>query len=415
MLVTSIDKFRTLVSTEKWDQLIPVLLRLDSSVAADIFMDIPAARQNQLFRRLPIEFAAKLAEILPCYDVYVLLHARSSEDQTAIVDHIRPADRLRLSEELPDDSWQTLLNRPAAGARTDSNTTKPSGSASFDPVIEGRRIEKSFRTPEGGRVQVIAPIDLSIEPGMIVALLGPSGSGKSTLVRMLSGLAAPTSGQVLWHGQPIAESSPNAGMVFQSFALFPWLTVAENVQIPLKARGINKEQRQRRAAQTLSLVGLQGFENAYPKELSGGMKQRLGFARALAVEPEILFMDEPFSALDVLSAQNLRGELIDLWLRRKISTSSIFLVTHNIEEAVMLADRIIVLGKRPAKIRADFRVSIQHPRGRTSVEFALYVDYIYRLLMEPGLNAGQPLQYQPESKSYQMLPHARQGGIAGLL
>jgi NitT/TauT family transport system ATP-binding protein len=184
-------------------------------------------------------------------------------------------------------------------------------------VIEGRRIEKSFRSPEGGRVQVIGPIDLSIEPGMIVALLGPSGSGKSTLLRMLSGLAAPTSGQVLWHGQPITESLPNVGMVFQTFALLPWLTVAENVQIPLKARGINNEQRQRRAIQTLSLAGLKGFERAYPKELSGGMKQRLGFARALAVEPEVLFMDEPFSALDVLTAENLRGELIDLWLSKK--------------------------------------------------------------------------------------------------
>jgi NitT/TauT family transport system ATP-binding protein len=204
-------------------------------------------------------------------------------------------------------------------------------------------------------------------------------------------------------------------MVFQTFALLPWLTVAENVQIPLKARGINNEQRQRRAVQTLSLAGLKGFERAYPKELSGGMKQRLGFARALAVEPEVLFMDEPFSALDVLTAENLRGELIDLWLSKKTSTKSICLVTHNIEEAVMLADRIIVLGKNPAKIRADFRVSIPHPRVRTSAEFALYADYIYKLLMKPELKAEPPLQNQPESRSYQMLPHARQGGIAGLL
>jgi ABC-type glutathione transport system ATPase component len=206
MLLTSIDKFRALVSKEKWDQLIPVLLRLDPSVAADVFMDIPAAQQDQLFRRLPIEFAAKLAEILPCYDVYVLLHTRSSLDRTAIVDHIRPADRLRLSEELPDDSWQILLNRPVAG--NDCNSAKPESSISTGPVIEGRRIEKSFRSPEGGRVQVIGPIDLSIEPGMIVALLGPSGSGKSTLLRMLSGLAAPTSGKYFGMANRLPNLSP---------------------------------------------------------------------------------------------------------------------------------------------------------------------------------------------------------------
>jgi NitT/TauT family transport system ATP-binding protein len=415
MLGTSIDKFQALVSNQNWDQLIPVLLRLDSAVAADIFMDIPAGQQDELFRRLPIEFAAKLAEILPCYDVYALLRARSSEDQTAIVDHIKPADRLRLSEELPEDSWQNLLNGQTVGALSDGIPAKPAGPTPLKPLIEGSRIEKSFRTPEGGRVQVIAPTDLSIEPGMIVALLGPSGSGKSTLLRMLSGLVPPTSGQVFWHGQPIAESFPNVAMVFQSFALFPWLTVAENVQVPLQARGIAREQRNGRALDILSLVGLKGFENAYPKELSGGMKQRVGFARALAVEPEVLFMDEPFSALDVLTAENLRGELLDLWLSGKISTRSIFIVTHNIEEAVMLADRIIVLGKNPAKIRADFRVPIPHPRPRTSAEFVLYVDYIYKLMMRPGLKAEPLSQYQPESINYQMLPHARQGGIAGLL
>jgi NitT/TauT family transport system ATP-binding protein len=406
--MVGLDKFRALLAKENWEQLIPVLLRLDSSVAAAVFMDIPAAQQDQLFRRLPIGFAARLAGILPYYDVRVLLQSRSSEDRRAIVDQINPADRLRLSEELPEDSWQFLLNAPVQRESVELPGVTP-----VPPLIAAHQIEKSFQNSEGRRFQVVAPTDLSIEPGMIVALLGPSGSGKSTLLRMLSGLSAPTTGQVLWHGEPMAESFANVAMVFQSFALFPWLTVAENVQAPLQARGIAPSQRRGKALRALSLVGLKGFENAYPKELSGGMKQRVGFARALAVEPEVLFMDEPFSALDVLTAENLRGELMDLWLSRKIPTRSIFVVTHNIEEAVMLADRILVLGKNPAKIRADFRVPIEHPRERTAAEFVLYVDYIYKLMTQPALKAGPPSA--TGIRPVQMLPHARQGGIAGLL
>jgi NitT/TauT family transport system ATP-binding protein len=325
------------------------------------------------------------------------------------------AEQLRFFDELPEQTWQTLMDELARGKPAGVTPAASSDLPHVEPIIEARLIEKAFRTPEGGRVQVIAPTDLSVEPGMIIALLGPSGSGKSTLLRMLSGLAAPTGGQVLWHGQPIAESTPNIAIVFQSFALFPWLTVAENVEVPLLARGMTPEDRNRKALQTLNSVGLKGFENAYPKELSGGMKQRVGFARALAVEPEILFMDEPFSALDVLTAENLRGELMELWLGKKMPTKSIFLVTHNIEEAMILADRIIVLGRNPSRIRADFRVSIQHPRGRASAEFAMYVDYIYKLLTHPDLQAGPPSQSERGPKTYQMLPHARRGAIAGLL
>jgi NitT/TauT family transport system ATP-binding protein len=178
---------------------------------------------------------------------------------------------------------------------------------------------------------------------------------------------------------------------------------------------LKQADRHRKALQTLNSVGLKGFENAYPKELSGGMKQRVGFARALAVEPEILFMDEPFSALDVLTAENLRGELMELWLGKKIPTKSIFLVTHNIDEAVILADRIIVLGRNPAKVRADFRVPLPHPRGRASAEFVMYVDYIYKLLTQPELKAGPPAHSEREPKTYQRLPQARLGTIAGLL
>jgi NitT/TauT family transport system ATP-binding protein len=230
-------------------------------------------------------------------------------------------------------------------------------------------------------------------------------------------LTAPTRGEVLWHGRPLAEADPNVAIVFQSFALFPWLTVLDNVEVPLLARGLSHPQRHRRALKTLGSVGLHGFENAYPKELSGGMKQRVGFARALAVEPEILFMDEPFSALDVLTAENLRGELLELWLGKKIPTRSIFLVTHNIEEAVLLADRVIVLGSHPAHIRADFRIPLAQPRERNAAEFLLYVDYIYKLMTEPDTVAtAAPTASGPAAKKqFQRLPHARPGGIAGLL
>jgi NitT/TauT family transport system ATP-binding protein len=191
--------------------------------------------------------------------------------------------------------------------------------------------------------------------------------------------------------------------------------VLENVEVPLLARGMEHAARHRRALKSLSSVGLKGFENAYPKELSGGMKQRVGFARALAVEPEILFMDEPFSALDVLTAENLRGELLELWQGKKIPTKSIFLVTHNIEEAVLLADRIIVLGRNPAKIRADFRVPLSQPRDRNSAEFLLYVDYIYKLMTQPQLEAGPSPAGREAKPPYQMLPHAKPASVAGFL
>ena len=278
------------------------------------------------------------------------------------------------------------------------------------------QVEKSFLQPDGRQIHVIAPTDLSLEPDTITALLGPSGSGKSTLLRILTGLIQPTKGIVLWHGRPLRDCAPNLAIVFQSFALFPWLTVLDNVETPLLARGMEHFERHHRALRALHAVGLQGFESAYPKELSGGMKQRVGIARALAVEPEILFMDEPFSALDVLTAENLRGELMELWLGKKIPTRSIFLVTHNIEEAALLADRILVLGRNPARIRADFRIPLKQPRDRNSAEFLVYVDYIYKLMTQPQLEPAPPSAAARAVKApYPMLPHARPGGIAGLL
>ncbi len=291
-----------------------------------------------------------------------------------------------------------------------------------EAIIRAERVEKYYAQPSENRIQVISPTDLSIVAGEIVALLGPSGSGKSTLLRMLTGLSAPSAGEVYWHGQPIAQSDVNVSIVFQSFALFPWLTVLENVEAPLQARAMEPAERRKRALKMLDTVGLDGFQQAFPKELSGGMRQRVGFARALVVEPEVLFMDEPFSALDVLTAENLRSELLELWQKKTMPTQSIFIVTHNIEEAVLLADRIIVLGRNPGHIRTDFRVTLQHPRDRKIAAFTQLVDYIYKVLTQPDAQPPE-LPRTADGKrvrdqrlmSYQMLPHARPGGIAGLL
>ena len=306
-----------------------------------------------------------------------------------------------------------------------------------EAIIEAVAIEKSYPQPDGTRIQVVGPTNLVIEAGRIVALLGPSGCGKSTLLRMLTGLSEPTSGMLSWHGKPLNGQMPNVAIVFQSFALFPWLTVLDNVEAPLEARAVPAVERHKRALRTLDTVGLDGFETAYPKELSGGMKQRVGFARALVVEPEVLFMDEPFSALDVLTAENLRNELLELWLNKKMPTSAIFIVTHNIEEAVMLADRVIVLGRNPARVRSDFNIRLKHPRDRKSSPFVELVDYIYKVMTEPDIEHTLPdaettaeiivpkggvtkeaLKKQPalvRMVKYQMLPHARVGGIAGLI
>src|SRR5271168_1312688 len=289
------------------------------------------------------------------------------------------------------------------------------------PIIEARKLEKSYAQPDGTRIQIIAATDLAVYPGKIIALLGASGCGKSTLLRMLTGLSPATAGTVYWHGQPVAGESPNVSIVFQSFALFPWLTVLENVEAPLEARGMAPIERRKRALRIIDSVGLDGFETAYPKELSGGMKQRVGFARALVVEPEVLFMDEPFSALDVLTAETLRGELMELWLSKKMPTSAIFVVTHNIAESVLLADRVIVLGKNPGRIRSDFEITLPHPRDRKSGKFVEFVDYIYKIMTQPDAEpAAIPGQARstttrPPKQKYQMLPHARTAGVSGLL
>ena len=305
----------------------------------------------------------------------------------------------------------------------DTELAGANGVSTETPIIEARQVEKFYGQPSENTIQVIAPTDLSIYSGEILALLGPSGSGKSTLLRMLTGLSKPSAGAVYWHGRPIEGETANVSIVFQSFALFPWLTVLDNVEAPLKARGVSAVERRKRSLKILDVVGLDGFETAYPKELSGGMKQRVGFARALVVEPEVLFMDEPFSALDVLTAENLRSELLDLWQEKTIPTRAVFLVTHNIEEAVLLADRIVVIGRNPARIRTDFKVDLARPRERRSPRFIQLVDYIYKVLTQPDaapaypsvVNGAVEVGGNGKSSKYQMLPHARPGGIAGLL
>lgn len=299
----------------------------------------------------------------------------------------------------------------------DTSMQNPAGEA----IIRAEKIEKYYQQPNENRIQVISATDLSIQSGEILALLGPSGSGKSTMLRMLSGLSTPSAGEVYWHGKPIRQAEVNVSIVFQSFALFPWLTVLENVAAPLQARGVSPAERRERSLRMLDTVGLDGFEGAYPKELSGGMKQRVGFARALVLEPEVLFMDEPFSALDVLTADNLRSELLELWAKKTMPTRAVFLVTHNIEEAVLLADRIVVLGRNPGHIRTDFRVQLAQPRDRKSETFTQLVDYIYKVLTRPDVAPAEaptqpagPSAREPKQR-YQMLPHTRPGGIAGLL
>jgi NitT/TauT family transport system ATP-binding protein len=418
---------RNALSQERWDEAAELLRNSDPAQAAAALGELAFEEQQQLFRHLPLDLGSVVLPHLPYYDQYVLLHSRSKEEMRAIVDLLSPDARLRFLDELPEEAWQRLMDE-LSDAPLAQITEVPRPVPKFErhpeprremkrePIIEARRVEKSYTQPDGKQIQIIAPLDLSVDSETICALLGPSGSGKSTLLRILSGLIPPSQGTLLWHGQPLNHKGANVGIVFQSFALFPWLTVLENVEVPLVARGLEHEARHREAMQALAVVGLKGFENAYPKELSGGMKQRVGFARALAVKPEVLFMDEPFSALDVLTAENLRSELMELWTKNQIPTRSIFLVTHNIEEAVLLADRVVVLGAHPARIRADFNISLPQPRDRKSAEFLVYVDYIYKVMTQPEAELG-PFTKLPSLRkpSYQILPHATAGGMAGLL
>jgi NitT/TauT family transport system ATP-binding protein len=287
-----------------------------------------------------------------------------------------------------------------------------------DPLISVRSLSKSFDGPGGRPIPVLEDINLDVAEGEFVALLGRSGSGKSTLLRCIAGLMAPTAGQVLFRGERLTGSNRETTMVFQTFALLPWLTVQQNVELGLEARGVPPAQRSERALRAIDLVGLDGYESAYPKELSGGMRQRVGFARALVVEPAALLMDEPFSALDVLTSENLRGELLELWEGQRFPTKTMIMVTHNIEEAVLLADRILVLGTNPGRIRADIRNPLARPRRRRTPDFEELVDQIYRMMTQrEGAPAAVPAGRPGGGRgtvSDTPLPRATVDGLSGL-
>jgi len=290
-------------------------------------------------------------------------------------------------------------------------------SATSSVLIKVENVYKRFPLPEGkGEFTVLSQIDLEVRAGEVLALLGRSGSGKSTLLRIMAGLIPPSQGQVWSNGRPLRGPNPDVAMVFQSFALLPWLTVQENVELGLKAQGIPREIRRQKALKAIDLVGLDGFENAYPKELSGGMKQRVGFARAFVLEPKVLFMDEPFSALDVLTAENLRGEIDELWNTHAFPSQSILIVTHNIEEAVFLADRVVILGSKPGRIRGEVKIDLPRPHERTDPRFKSLVDYIYEIMTNPEIPVTSEVAVPRAPSPYALpLPHARVGGISGLL
>jgi NitT/TauT family transport system ATP-binding protein len=287
-------------------------------------------------------------------------------------------------------------------------------------IIEADSVTKTFTTPDGRALPVLDGVSFTLREGEIVALLGKSGSGKSTLLRCAAGLIAPSSGTVTYRGTPLNGANPGVAMVFQSFALLPWLTVQQNVELAMQARDVPEAQRRDKALHAIDLIGLDGFESAYPKELSGGMRQRVGFARALAVEPDALFMDEPFSALDVLTAANLRTELTRLWEGREFPVRAVLIVTHNIEEAVQLADRVLVLSSNPGRIRAELPVTLPRPRDRRDPAFGQLVDTVYGILTGHEEAAERALAAQvtgtPAPTPADLpLPQASAGGLSGLL
>lgn len=244
-------------------------------------------------------------------------------------------------------------------------------------LLQCRDVRKSFPKPDGGELVVLDGINLTLREGEIVGLLGRSGSGKSTLLRLIAGLGRPAGGTITYLGQAVTGPPPGIAMVFQSFALFPWLTVLENVQLGLEALALSREEIRRRALAAIDLIGLDGFESAYPRELSGGMRQRVGFARALVVHPNVLLMDEPFSALDVLTAETLRTDFLELWSEGKLPIRGVILVTHNIEEAVFMCDRLLVFATNPGRIVSEINIDLLHPRDRLGPEFRDLVERIY--------------------------------------
>src|SRR5690242_1183159 len=282
-------------------------------------------------------------------------------------------------------------------------------------LITAAGICKTYRQPDHAGRLVLDHVDFALKEGEIVAILGKSGSGKSTFLRVVAGLTQPSEGMVTYRGQPVYGPAQGIAMVFQSFALFPWLTVLGNVELGLEAQGVPRDERRQRAIAAIDLVGLDGFESAYPKELSGGMRQRVGFARALVVNPDVLLLDEPFSSLDVLTAETLRCDLLDLWDDRRIPTKGIVIVSHNIEEAVEIADRILIFSSDPGRIRAQIPIALPRPRSSDGAGFRQIVDQVYTLLTtEPGRDGRRGAKPEPIGIGYR-LPDASVQQLTGLI
>ena len=286
-----------------------------------------------------------------------------------------------------------------------------------DSLLQVSEVRKSFPKSDSGELLVLDGVNLALAEGEIVGLLGRSGSGKSTLLRLIAGLAQPSGGTVYCLGQPVHGPTPGVAMVFQSFALFPWLTVFENVALGLEAKRMPKDQIRERTLAAIDLIGLDGFESAYPRELSGGMRQRVGFARALVVHPKVLLMDEPFSALDVLTAETLRTDFLDLWAEGRMPINGVILVTHNIEEAVLMCDRILVFGSNPGRIVSEIDVSLPQPRDRLDPTFRDLVERIYvEMTARPaGTTAAGRTEWFPGHGIASILPRVSSNLLSGLM
>lgn len=282
-------------------------------------------------------------------------------------------------------------------------------------LCEARGVGHDFTLPNGKSLRVLEGIDLAIRSEEIVALLGPSGCGKSTILRIVAGLVEPTRGEVRYHGQPLHGLNLGVAIVFQSFALYPWMTVTQNVQMALKAAGRPAAEVTSLADRAIRLVGLAGFEEAYPRELSGGMKQRVGMARALSVDPEILLLDEPFSQVDALTAESLRAEVVDIWSAKERNPSSILMVSHDIKEVAYMADRIVILSANPGRVRAVVENPLPRPRDYRSPEFLRLVDQLHELITGHELPDISPAQVRPGPRTPEPLPEATTSEIVGLL
>ena len=277
-----------------------------------------------------------------------------------------------------------------------------------------RHISKAFTLPSGSPVRVLEDVSLEVREEEILAILGPSGCGKSTLMRVLAGLITPDSGEILYRGKKLDGLNPGVAIVFQSFALYPWLTVAQNIVEPLRARGLGRREAMAAADRVIHLVGLAGFEDVYPRELSGGMKQRVGIARAVAVEPEILCMDEPFSQVDALTAEILRGEVVRFWGNKATNPKTIFMVSHDVKEVVFMATRIVILGARPGRVRTIIENELSYPRDYRAPEFQRLVDQIHAIITETEM-PDAPTEAAPSPGGWEPLPDAAASEILGLL